>query len=377
MRVANIIEEGKLGGPQVRIVMVAAALKELVETTVVVPKENSKLFQKRCQMLGVRFKVMPITRITKEWRAAMRYVLFSFFEIVQLAFYFRKQGFNLIHVSGGSWQYKGIIAGKLAGIKILWHLNDTFMPFWIRWLFRIFSLLPDGFVYSSECTRNYYESLIKSGGPKFVIPAPVDVKEFNPEIEYTGDQEIIDQLRGRFVVGTVANVNSIKGLDVIIRCASRLNKSSSPIHFVIVGPIYNNQRKYYESLLNLCKELNVSNVQFVGEREDVRHLMQRFDVYLCSSSTESSPIAVWEAMAMGKSIISTSVGDVPMYIQNGRNGFLVDVGDYEGCADHLETLMADSQLRERFGKEARATATRCLDISHCAELHLKAYEQLL
>lgn len=45
MRIANIVEEGKVGGPQVRIVMVAYALKERVETTVIMPVENSEVFR--------------------------------------------------------------------------------------------------------------------------------------------------------------------------------------------------------------------------------------------------------------------------------------------------------------------------------------------
>ena len=57
----------------------------------------------------------------------------------------------------------------------------------------------------------------------------------------------------------------------------------------------------------------------------MRPLLKRFDVYVCSSKAESSPISVWEAMSMAKPIVSTSVGDVPLYVQNEHNGYIVEI----------------------------------------------------
>lgn len=53
MRIANIIEEGKLGGPQGRISAVAAALRGQGDSTVIMPAENSEAIQQRCDALGV------------------------------------------------------------------------------------------------------------------------------------------------------------------------------------------------------------------------------------------------------------------------------------------------------------------------------------
>ena len=44
LRVINFIEEGKLGGPQVRIVRVARSISETIETIVVMPENNSEYF---------------------------------------------------------------------------------------------------------------------------------------------------------------------------------------------------------------------------------------------------------------------------------------------------------------------------------------------
>ncbi|SVD71832.1 uncharacterized protein METZ01_LOCUS424686, partial [marine metagenome] len=122
LRVAATIEEGKLGGPQIYLMNVAKVLSDIVETVVIMPEENSLEFQQRCQNLDVPFILKPLTRISKDWRNVFRYIWYSPWEIFKLVRFFRQEDFDLVHVCGGSWQFKGAIAGKLAGIPVMWHL---------------------------------------------------------------------------------------------------------------------------------------------------------------------------------------------------------------------------------------------------------------
>lgn len=376
LRVANIVEEGKLGGPQVYIARLAFASKDDVETTVVVPLANSERF---CELLGrhdIHYKLFNLTKITKEFGIASRYLLFSWYETLQLARYFRKEKFDLIYVSGGSWQYKGVFAGKLSGTKVVWHLNDTYTPSFIRKFFSLCSGLPDAYIFASERTREYYSPLIPDGKPGFVIPAPVDTSLFDSTQSYQGD-DVIKKWAGKFVVGTVANVNPVKGLDIFIKAAAELNKNIADICFVVVGPIFDRQKKYFNELQSLCLDLGVQNIDFVGPRSDVRPFLQRFDAYVCSSRNESSPIAVWEAMAMGKLIVSTDVGDVPLYIHDGENGFVVDVGDYQALAERIGYLLKNKNLWPGFRAGVRDVAVKELDVKQCAARHLEVYSHIM
>ena len=125
-------------------------------------------------MTALQYRLVQISRITKELGPALRYILYSPWEVIKLIFLFRREQFDLIYVSGGSWQFKGAIAGKLAGIPVLWHLNDSYMPLFIRIIFRMLSGLASGYVYASEKTKNYYKNYIKSDRYETIIPAPVD-----------------------------------------------------------------------------------------------------------------------------------------------------------------------------------------------------------
>lgn len=377
MHIANIIEEGKMGGPQARIVAVATALATRIKTTVIMPTENSAAFRLKCDQGSIGYRALPITRITREWRVAFRYLLFSVLEIRRLKAVFCQGNFDVVHVSGGSWQVKGVLAGKLAKKKVLWHLNDTSMPRFIRWLFMFTSRWADGFIFASQRSRAYYSPFIRSGKPEFVIPAPVDTASFSPKAHNSSDDEIITQLAGQFVVGTVCNINPIKGLENFIHTASLMNGYHDKAQFIVVGPVYKSQQRYFHSLQQLCSRLGVDNIHFVGSRADVRPLLSRFDAYVCSSKAESSPMAVWEAMAMTKPVISTDVGDVPIYIRDGENGFIVPVDEPHSIADRLKSLMMDKQMRFQFGEKARETVRRHLDIKRCADLHAQAYAEMI
>ena len=63
IRIANIIEEGRLGGPQTRMTLVASALSENIKTTFIFPKKDSKEFQERCDNIGINYYLFSFTRI--------------------------------------------------------------------------------------------------------------------------------------------------------------------------------------------------------------------------------------------------------------------------------------------------------------------------
>ena len=374
IKVANIIEEGKFGGPQMRMVMVSKAIQDQIDTTIIMPYQNSEKFREQCDINGVKYHLMSISRITKEWREALRYVFFSVFEIVNIYRFLKRGGFDLIHVSGGSWQFKGVLAGKLAGVKILWHMNDTQIPFLLKRLALLLAPLADGFIFASNRSKEYYNELLAGKGKAFTIPAPVDTTLFNPNLvvsNLTG--ELYSKLHNKTIVITVANINPIKGLDCFLRTAAEANKVSSEVYFIVIGEVYERQAGLFKELTLLAKELSVENVAFLGGRSDVKELLKMSDIYLCTSLAESSPISVWEAMAMGKPIVSTNVGDIPIYVTEGVNGYVVDVNDHAALSERILRYVFNKKNIKDHGINSRRAAVECLDIDFCVSRHVAAY----
>lgn len=375
LRIANIIEEGKLGGPQIRIALVAEALKNHIDTTIILPK-NSFDFIRLIKNKKLNYQTFSLSRITKEWMKALSYITFSLYEIIIVAKFLKKKKFDLVHVSGGSWQFKGVLAGKLAGIRVVWHLNDTYVPWIFRMIFYIFSHFADAFIYASISTKKYYEKYIKLNAIGFIIPAPVDTSIFDlSSVKQHSDQLPFNE-KNSIVVGTVANINPIKGLETIVLIASKIQKKYKNVLFVIFGKTFNNQVNYLKKLEKMCLDLSLNNIFFLEPQSEIASYIKFFDVYLCSSKAESSPMAVWEAMSMSKPIVTTSVGDAPIYVKHGHNGFVTNVGDSNRLAQNLEKYINNQNLRKLHGLRSRDIAINNLDIKICADNHLKAYAKV-
>ena len=79
------------------------------------------------------------------------------------------------------------------------------------------------------------------------------------------------------------------------------------------------------------------------------------DVYVLPSHAEDMPYSLLEAMSYGLPCVATRVGGVPMVIQEGVNGLLVEAGDEAALAGAIERLIGEPDLRRRLGLAARET----------------------
>jgi glycosyltransferase involved in cell wall biosynthesis len=377
MNVAMILEEGRLGGPQIYATLVAYALKKQIKTTLILPSDISNSFKQRLQdSSGVAYQTFKITRITNNLFSIIQYVLLFLIETYRIYGYFKRERFDIVYSAGGSWQYKGLIAGKLAKTKVVWHLNDTYMPFVIRGVFSILSGFADAYIFASERTKKYYLPLIQKERVSFIIPQPVDTSYFSTDIIPNRNDDTL-LYRNKIVIGTVASINPIKGLDVLVKAIPRLNNIFNNLLFVVVGPVYKSQTKYFKSLKTKILELGIDNIQFAGAQYDIRLYLENFDIFVCTSFFESGPMTLWEAMSMEKAVVTTDVGDVSKYVLSGYSGEVVEVGDVDGLVEKIREFIVDEKKRSSFGSRAREIVNQNLDVSICAKKHLQAFQRVI
>lgn len=356
MKVMYFIEEGKLGGPQVQMVRVAAALSGRADVEIIVPTQNSEAFRRLCGEFGVRHRKLPISRLTKEFFPLLTFLLRSPIEVARMVHLVRTTRPDLIHAWGGSWQVKAALISRLTGVPLVWLMNDTKVPGGVMKVFRLFAPLCGGFIFASHRSEDYYLPNIPERARTTVIQSMVDTDEFNPENDYPGEEKFIAELGDLPVIGMVANINPVKGLETFIRVAAQAKANGIDTRFIVVGPVFRRQKAYFESLKLLIRQLDATNVMFVGARSDVRALLGRFDVYLCTSAFESSPVAVWEAMAMGCPIVSTDVGDVPRFVRDFETGFVAPASDEHALWPAVQRLITDRSLARHMGNAARRVA---------------------
>ena len=377
IQVGNIIEEGRMGGPQLRMFNLALSLNKKIDMTLILPSQDSKNFKKKCKSLNIKTLSVDLTTLRRNWISILKYVFLFPIEVIKLSLLFKKYKFDIIHVSGGSWQIKGVVAAKLVGKKVVWELNDTYAPKVIRVIFSLISDLADVYIYASYRTKKYYKKLIPSKKKNYVIQSPVDVNLFNPNLTLPVDKLIKKKnFKKKIIIGLVGNINPVKGYLTLVKCVKELSFSGNDVIFLIIGEIFESQKEYFNLLKEFLKENKIKNVHFVGLRKDTRPLLKVIDIYVCSSYYESSPLSVWEAMAMKKAIISTDVGDIKKFIKNNINGIIINPNDEKALAEAISKLIKNSKLRISFGKLARQVSLKKLDLKKCAQLNYNVYKNI-
>lgn len=81
-------------------------------------------------------------------------------------------------------------------------------------------------------------------------------------------------------------------------------------------------------------------------------LMSKATIALQLSTREGFEVKVSEAIHKGKPVIATRAGGIPLQVENGKNGFLVDIGDSDAVARHLFDLWTDKALYHRMSEYA-------------------------
>jgi glycosyltransferase involved in cell wall biosynthesis len=111
-----------------------------------------------------------------------------------------------------------------------------------------------------------------------------------------------------------------KRLHLVMAVFKELHQTDSSIRMEIMGDMSGIIEPHQYPFVHFYGYLN--------EEDQIHEIYQKASVLLLTSGTEGFPMVVIEAMAYGCAIISTAVGDIPLHIKQGINGFLFsDVQD--------------------------------------------------
>lgn len=126
---------------------------------------------------------------------------------------------------------------------------------------------------------------------------------------------------------------------------------------VLCGP----DVRYKAELASLSRRLGVDrHVLFLGyvKREELMRAYSACDVFVLPTDYEAFGLVLAEAMAFGKPIVASRVGAVPFVIEDGNNGFLVNVRDYLSLAEKIMIILSDDALRRKFGERSKTLSLK-------------------
>ena len=86
-------------------------------------------------------------------------------------------------------------------------------------------------------------------------------------------------------------------------------------------------------------------------------LITNAHIVLQLSTREGFEVKVSEGLHKGRPVIATKVGGLQLQVQHGKNGFLVEPGDWRGVAEHLMELWTDERLYESMATYAAGSVS--------------------
>ncbi|MBP1743672.1 MAG: glycosyl transferase, group 1 family protein [Firmicutes bacterium] len=169
------------------------------------------------------------------------------------------------------------------------------------------------------CVSNYIKNLLNVdgiGGRKFVIPNGINLDECRVASDASAVRSSLGIGEGDFVFTMVARFHPVKNHITLIKAFSRLRAEFDNVKLVLIGE--GSHRAEIEAASG-------AGVIFAGFRENVLDYINASDITVLTSLSEGGapPLVVLESAAVSKTVIASSVSDMP-HIINGGNGFLVD-----------------------------------------------------
>lgn len=186
------------------------------------------------------------------------------------------------------------------------------------------------------------------------IERPIDVIHnfFEAKTPRRSREEVRRELglRDEAMIVHLSNLRPVKRIDLLLDTVARVRPQEQFKLVILAGGDF---APFQEQVRRLGIENQVMVRQNVFEVEDY---LQAADLGLFTSESESFCLSLLEAMWFGCPSVSTAVGGIPEVVTSGEDGLLVPMGDAEGLARGVESLLRDGARRARLGDAARRRA---------------------
>lgn len=197
------------------------------------------------------------------------------------------------------------------------------------------------------------EEMIKLGAAPNKIemtPIGIDTQEFSPGLRNEVLLQKLDMVDSPVVIST-RSLKPIYDVETLIKAIPLVLQEIPEAKFVIAGE--GKQRSYLESL---AQSLGISDsTKFIGwiSNNALPKYLASSDVYVSTSLSDGTSISLLEALACQLAPVVTDIPANRPWVDDGRNGFLIPVGDYEMLAERIVFLLKGNNTRDKFGRTGR------------------------
>ncbi len=314
--------------------------------------------------IGYTVHTMPIAR--KIDPSANLQSIIDLYQLMQ------REKYDLVHVHAPLSAFLGRVAAKLAGVKRViytahgFRFNDemTFASYqFYFWIEKIASTVTSKILTQSwEDYQTAKASNLIAVERLGYLGNGIDIHKFDrsrlaPDTRAKIRQEF-NIPSDRLVIGIVARITKVKGQSDLLNAFIKLQSQFDHLHLLIVGGQLDSETDSCQAEIEreIDRHQLDDRVTITGIRTDVPELLVAMDILSLPSYWEGLPRSLLEAMAMELPIVTTDIRGCREAVVDGETGIIVPPGDVDSLASALARLLADPELRDRFGKAGRQRA---------------------
>jgi len=210
-------------------------------------------------------------------------------------------------------------------------------------------------------TEKAKEALVIEGVAPYrisVVPAGIDCERFKPAKRNTQVAEKIGVSKDSIRILFVGRLAPEKGIFDLLNAFSMLQRNVQNVELLIVGSgssVMQLQISRFIANLKIADKVKLLGSLEYSNMPPVHNLADVFCLPSVPTKTwaEQFGYAMVEAMACGKSVVSTSTGSIPEVVPDRVTGILVKPNDPNGLESALEELIVNKKERDAFGRNGR------------------------
>lgn len=318
----------------------------------------------RITELGARFKEIPMNKTGTSIVGDVKYCL-NLFRLMKKEKPDITLGYTVKPVIYGA------IAARLAGIK---NINSmvtgggyTFtaktvkakvLGLIVRSLYKIGFECSDRVIFQNKDDLREFcqRKLTKKEKCRVVNGSGVNMELFQPA-----------PLPERPVFFMLSRLLKSKGVLEYLQAAKMVKAEYPDAEFRLLGKFeYQMQDAVAENVVREYIEKGI--IQLFPETSDVRPYYEGCSVYVLPSYREGTPRTVLEAMAMGRPILTTDTNGCRETVREGRNGYLVPVGDAVALAEAMKKILREPETIEKMGIESAQYCKEKFEVNQVNEV---------
>jgi glycosyltransferase involved in cell wall biosynthesis len=268
-----------------------------------------------------------------------------------------------IHAHSTSFFLAFLLKLTCPTVKLIWHYhygNNEILSKRRVLIYRIIIPFFSGVIAVNQKLKFWLSDHLNS---KKVIYLP----NFPCESKKIEEKTFLKGYDGKRIV-SLANLREDKNHFLLLEVARKTKQFHPDWTFHLVGKDF--EDAYSSAIKKLISEYDLENNVFLyGSRQDVSTILSQSEIAILTSRSEGLPVALLEYGWCEKAVVVTNVGEIPMIVQNQKNGFIVDSNGPDLFYKSLVHLITNESLRTNFGKSLYDT----IQADYTAESVVKKY----